>query len=94
MMEKVRLMSERMDRLEGFIVYSAIGGSLGSFGMSRLSVDYKNKDILNVALFPDKIYNANATPIEPYNFAMAFHDLIQYSSSMIAFTNHQLNQAA
>ena len=68
-LDRIRKTADDCTSLEGFMVYSSVGGGtgsgLGSLLLERLSVEYNNKSKLGFTVFPSS--HLSSEVVEPYN---------------------------
>ena len=91
-LDRIRLLSDQCSGLQGFMVYSSVGGGTGSgFGsllLERLSVDYGKKCKMGITVFPSPRISPNIT--EPYNSVFATANLIEHNDVTICLDNEAL----
>lgn len=88
-MDRIRLLAEGCDNMQGFIFTHSIGGGTGSgFAarvLSTLGLDYGKKNRLNVAVVPSSTYSTCST--EPYNAVLALYNIIELSDLAMIVDN-------
>ena len=90
--ERMRLMVEECDNIQGFIFNHSIAGGCGSgFGalcLERLAVDYRKKCKFGFSAFPDD--RRMMTPCEAYNCLLSCHWLLDHLEVCLFLDNHKL----
>ncbi|OMJ66637.1 hypothetical protein SteCoe_36460 [Stentor coeruleus] len=91
-MEKLRILAEACDNLQGFSLYFATGGGSGS-GISsmileRINSEYENKNIISFPIYPSP--EVPKGTLDYYNSAFVTDFLIKYSNSVIVLDNKAL----
>ena len=90
--DRIRLITEECDNLQGFILNHSISGGTGSgFGTlcrKNLAVDYKKKLKIGFNMFLDD--RKSMSPIEIYNGLFGMHQLLENMDCAIILDNHQL----
>jgi tubulin alpha len=88
-MEVVRKLVDSCDGLQGFMVYSAVGGGtgsgLGALIQSRLAVDFPKKCKFSFNVYPSP--EVSTSVVEPYNSVLATHSLLENSDICIVLDN-------
>ena len=81
-LNSIRQLAQRCSSLQGFIFFHSLGGGTGSGFTSRLMeqlrIDYKKKDIIDIAIEPSK--HMSSAVVEPYNSILATSDSIDNDS--------------
>ena len=91
--ENIRKEVENCDSLQGFVVFSAVGGGtgsgLGALLLERMSPDYtKGKYTIGVTLYPSP--NISTSVLEPYNSVLGTQALIEHMNLSILINNQAL----
>jgi tubulin alpha len=88
-LDRIRLLAEDCDNMQGFMFTHSIGGGTGSgftaAVMDRLAVEYSKKIRMNVAVIPSSTYSAVVT--EPYNAVLALHSMVELSDLTMIVDN-------
>ncbi|KAL4477992.1 hypothetical protein ABPG72_013400 [Tetrahymena utriculariae] len=93
-LDQIRLESDKCDNLQGFIIHRSINGGtgagVGNLIADRLSIDYNKKVKINSLLFPSN--NIANEVVEPFNFVLGMHDILNNLDMSIMFQNEQIYQ--
>lgn len=93
-MDCIRKLDENCDGLQGFFIYSSVGGGTGSGHTSSIiesiSRDYCKKPKLGFQIFPSP--NISTSVIEPYNSVLATHYFIDHMDISVILDNQSLYQ--
>eukprot|EP00048_Salpingoeca_helianthica_P023691 m.26305 g.26305 ORF g.26305 m.26305 type:complete len:442 (-) comp8925_c0_seq2:28-1353(-) len=85
--ERVRLMMEQSQSVQGFMFFHSLGGGTGSGFASllihQLCVDFGKKPKMQIAVLPD----SQMSVVEPYNAVLAVHDTIEHIDLTLLFDN-------
>ncbi|KAL8106414.1 tubulin alpha-5 chain-like [Apium graveolens] len=87
--ERLRVLANACDNLQGFMVFNGVGGGtgsgLGSMLLEDLSVIYGKKSKLAFSVYP----SAEISPIivEPYNTVLSTHSLIEHADLVVPLDN-------
>lgn len=88
-MQKIRLLAERCERIDRFILNHAVGGGTGSglgmLIMERLTCDFRKILKVSVDVFPSP--NISTCIVEPYNTILTSNLLIDFCELSIIFDN-------
>ncbi|KAK6152881.1 hypothetical protein DH2020_012520 [Rehmannia glutinosa] len=78
--------------LQGFLVFHAIGGGigsgLGSLLLERLSVDYGEKSKLGFTIYPSP--QVSIAVVEPYNSVLSTHSLLEHTDVAVLLDNEAI----
>ena len=92
--DKLRLIMENCDNVQGFMMNHAVGGGtgsgLGSLIFEKLAVDYKKKARIDFAVYPFNNNYSNNT-VEPYNTLLSTHWSLEHHNISFVFDNRQLH---
>lgn len=91
-LDRLRKLADNCSGLQGFLVFSAVGGGtgsgLGSLLLERLSVDYGKKSKLGFIVYPSpQICNA---VVEPYNSVLCTHALLEHTEVAVMLDNEAI----
>merc|ERR1719249_349236 len=90
--EKVKIIVEACDNLQGFIMTHSVGGGTGSgLGMlilERLAVDYRKKSKIGFEISPSP--NISTCIVEPYNGLLSTHWLLDHTDVSLILDNEAL----
>jgi tubulin alpha len=88
-LDRVRRLADNCSGLQGFLVFSAVGGGTGSgFGallLERLSVDYGKKSKLSFTVYPSP--QVSTAVVEPYNSILSTHSLLEHTDVAVMLDN-------
>jgi len=91
--EKVKIIVEACDNLQGFLMCHAVGGGTGSgLGMlilERLAVDYRKKSKIGFEIYPAP--SISTCIVEPYNGLLSTHWLLDHTEVSLILDNEALN---
>ncbi|MES1921071.1 hypothetical protein MHBO_002665 [Bonamia ostreae] len=80
-LNQIRKVADNCSSLQGFLIFSSVGGGTGSgFGsllLERLSVDYNKKSKLAFTIYPSP--QTSTSVVEPYNSVLSTHSLLEHS---------------
>jgi tubulin alpha len=79
---RIRKLEDNCPRLQGFLVFNAVGGGTNGSGLSsllleRLSVGYGRKSKLNFTIYPSP--QISTCVVEPYNTVLSTQSLLENS---------------
>ena len=81
--DRVRILVDNCDKVQGFVVNHSIGGGtgsgLGALILERMAVDYKKKSKLGFEIHPSSTINGCVA--EPYNALLATHWLLNHTDN-------------
>lgn len=91
-MERFRRLAESCDRVQGFLVTSAVGGGTGSgtgaLLLEALSAEFGKKSKLAFSVFPSP--RLSTAVVEPYNTVFAVHSLLEHTDVAVVLDNEAL----
>lgn len=91
-MDRIRKLADNTNGLQGFLVFSAVGGGcgsgLGSLILDQLKTDYPKKSRLAFTIYPSpQISNA---VVEPYNSILSTHSLLSSTDVAVMLDNEAI----
>lgn len=91
-MDRIRKLADNCTGLQGFLVFTAVGGGtgsgLGSLVLDQLKKDYPKKSRLGFTVYPSpQISNA---VVEPYNAILSTHALLQSTDVAVMLDNEAI----
>jgi tubulin alpha len=88
-LDRIRKLTDQCTGLQGFLVFSSVGGGTGSgFGallLERLSVDYGKKPKLAYTVYPAP--QISTAVVEPYNSVLSTHALLEHTDVCVIVDN-------
>jgi len=88
-LDRIRKLSDACTGLQGFLVFSSVGGGTGAgFGallLERLSVDYGKKPKLGFTVYPAP--QVSTAVVEPYNSVLSTHALLEHTDVCVILDN-------
>ncbi|KAJ6702764.1 TUBULIN [Salix viminalis] len=91
-LDRVRKLADNCTGLQGFLVFSAVGGGtgsgLGSLLLERLSVDYGKKSKLGFTIYPSP--QVSTAVVEPYNSVLSTHALLEHTDVTVLLDNEAI----
>jgi len=85
-------LAEDATGLQGFLIFSSVGGGtgsgLGSLLSERLSVDYGKKSKLGFSIYPSP--QISTAVVEPYNSILSTHALLEHTDVAIMLDNEAI----
>ncbi|KAH7512852.1 hypothetical protein FEM48_Zijuj12G0134100 [Ziziphus jujuba var. spinosa] len=91
-LDRVRKLADNCTGLQGFLVFSAVGGGtgsgLGSLLLERLSVDYGKKSKLGFTIYPSP--QVSTAVVEPYNSVLSTHSLLEHTDVAVLLDNEAI----
>jgi tubulin alpha len=88
-LDRVRKLTDACTGLQGFLVFSAVGGGtgsgLGALLLERLSVDYGKKPKLGFTVYPSP--QVSTAVVEPYNSVLSTHALLEHTDVCVILDN-------
>jgi tubulin alpha len=88
-LDRIRKLTDACTGLQGFLVFSAVGGGtgsgLGSLILERLSVDYGKKPKLGFTVYPAP--QVSTAVVEPYNSVLSTHALLEHTDVAVILDN-------
>jgi len=88
-LDRIRKLSDACTGLQGFLVFSSVGGGtgsgLGALLLERLSVDYGKKPKLGFTVYPAP--QVSTAVVEPYNSVLSTHALLEHTDVCIILDN-------
>eukprot|EP01084_Bolivina_argentea_P006008 11369_1 len=91
--DKLRLMVEECNNLQGFIINHSFGGTGSGYGalcLERLAVDYRKKSKIGFEIFLDE--QKSKSPSVIYNTLLCIHWLLDHTEASIFLDNIQLHK--
>jgi len=91
-LDRIRKLADNCAGLQGFLVFKAVGGGIGS-GLSpllleRLSVDYGKKSKLSFTVYP--LPQVSTSGVEPYNSVISIHSLLEHTNVVVLLDNEAI----
>ena len=91
-LDRIRNLADQCTGLQGFLVFSAVGGGtgsgLGSLLLERLSVDYGKKSKLGFTIYPSP--QISTAVVEPYNSILSTHSLLEHTDVAVMLDNEAI----
>lgn len=91
-LERIRLLSENCEGLQGFLIFHSFGGGTGSgFGsllMQKLSQIYGKKSKLEFSIYPSP--KISTSVVEPYNSILTTHTTLDHSDCSFLVDNEAI----
>lgn len=91
-LDRIRKLADNCSGLQGFLVFSSVGGGtgsgLGSLLLERLSVDYGKKSKLGFSVYPSP--QVSTSVVEPYNSVLATHALLEHLDVGVMLDNEAI----
>ncbi|CDF36897.1 alpha-tubulin [Chondrus crispus] len=91
-LDRIRKLADNCTGLQGFLVFSSVGGGtgsgLGSLLLERLSVDYGKKCKLGFTVYPSP--QVSTSVVEPYNSVLATHSLLEHLDVGVVLDNEAI----
>jgi len=91
-LDRIRKLADNCSGLQGFLVFSSVGGGtgsgLGSLLLERLSVDYGKKSKLGFTVYPSP--QVSTSVVEPYNSVLATHALLEHLDVGVMLDNEAI----
>ncbi|KAM9339216.1 tubulin alpha-1C chain-like [Symphorus nematophorus] len=91
-MDKIRKLAVQCAHLQGFLVFSSVGGGTGSgftaLLMENLSAEYGKKSKLQFSVYPAP--HMSAAVVEPYNSILTTHATLEHSNCVFMVDNEAL----
>jgi tubulin alpha len=88
-LDRVRKLTDACTGLQGFLVFSSVGGGtgsgLGALLLERLSVDYGKKPKLGFTVYPSP--QTQTAVVEPYNSVLSTHALLEHTDVCVILDN-------
>jgi len=88
-LDRVRKLTDSCTGLQGFLVFSSVGGGtgsgLGALLLERLSVDYGKKPKLGFTIYPAP--QVSTAVVEPYNSVLSTHALLEHTDVCVILDN-------
>jgi len=88
-LDRIRKLSDACTGLQGFLVFSSVGGGtgagLGALLLERLSVDYGKKPKLGFTVYPAP--QVSTAVVEPYNAVLSTHALLEHTDVCVVLDN-------
>jgi tubulin alpha len=88
-LDRIRKLTDACTGLQGFLVFSSVGGGtgsgLGALLLERLSVDYGKKPKLGFTVYPAP--QVSTAVVEPYNSVLSTHALLEHTDVCIILDN-------
>jgi tubulin alpha len=91
-LDRIRKLADNCTGLQGFLVFSSVGGGtgsgLGSLLLERLSVDYGKKSKLGFTVYPSPAVSTSV--VEPYNSVLSTHSLLEHTDVAVMLDNEAI----
>lgn len=91
-LDRIRKIADNCSGLQGFLIFSSVGGGtgsgLGSLLLERLSVDYGKKSKIGFTVYPSPLVSTSV--VEPYNSVLATHALLEHLDVGIVLDNEAI----
>jgi len=91
-LNRIRLLADQCQGLQGFILFHAVGGGtgsgLGALLLERLSVDYGKKSKLAFTVYPSP--QVSTAIVEPYNTVLSTHALLEHTDVDVILDNEAI----
>merc|ERR1712134_55091 len=91
-LNRIRLLADQCQGLQGFILMHAVGGGtgsgLGALLLERLSVDYGKKSKLAFTVYPSP--QVSTAIVEPYNTVLTTHALLEHTDVDVILDNEAI----
>jgi len=91
-LDRLRILADQCDALQGFLISHSVGGGTGSgFGsllLERLSVEYAKTSKLDFCIYPSP--NLSTSVVEPYNSILATHALLEHTDVAVLLDNEAI----
>lgn len=91
-LDRVRKLADNCSGLQGFLVFSSVGGGtgsgLGSLLLDRISCDYGKKSKLGFTVYPSP--QVSTSVVEPYNSVLATHALLEHLDVGVVLDNEAI----
>lgn len=91
-LDRIRKLADNCTGLQGFLVFSSVGGGtgsgLGSLLLERLSVDYGKKSKLGFTVYPSP--QVSTSVVEPYNSVLSTHSLLEHTDVAVMLDNEAI----
>jgi len=88
-LDRIRKLTDACTGLQGFLVFSSVGGGtgsgLGALLLERLSVDYGKKPKLGFTIYPAP--QISTAVVEPYNSVLSTHALLEHTDVCVILDN-------
>ena len=95
-LDRIRKLADKCTGLQGFLVFSAVGGGtgsgLGALLLERLSVDYGRKSKLGFTVYPSP--QVSTAVVEPYNAVLSTHSLLEHTDVVCMLDNEAIYDIA
>lgn len=91
-LDRIRKLADNCSGLQGFLVFSSVGGGtgsgLGSLLLDRISCDYGKKSKLGFTVYPSP--QVSTSVVEPYNSVLATHALLEHLDVGVVLDNEAI----
>eukprot|EP01083_Nonionella_stella_P116613 346595_1 len=91
--DRLRMLVDNCDNVQGFILNHAVGGGtgsgLGALILERIAVDYRKKSKLGIEVYPFNNHLSTCV-VEPYNALLTAHWLLDHTEMAFVFDNRKL----
>lgn len=91
-LDRIRKLADNCTGLQGFLVFSSVGGGtgsgLGSLLLDRISFDYGKKSKLGFTVYPSP--QVSTSVVEPYNSVLATHSLLEHLDVGLVLDNEAI----
>jgi len=90
--DRLHKLADQCSSLQGFLIYSSLGGGTGSgFGsllMERISADFPKKSKLGFNIYPSP--RVSTAVVEPYNTVLSTHALLEHNDVTVVLDNEAI----
>lgn len=91
-LDRIRRLADNCSGLQGFLIFSSVGGGtgsgLGSLLLERLSVDYGKLSKIGFTVYPSP--QVSTSVVEPYNSVLATHTLLEHVDVCVMLDNEAI----
>lgn len=91
-LNRIRKLADNCSGLQGFLVFSSVGGGtgsgLGSLLLDRISCDYGKKSKLGFTVYPSP--QVSTSVVEPFNSVLATHALLEHLDVGVVLDNEAI----
>ena len=85
---------EACEQFGGFLIMNGLSGGTGtgcmSLAVERLSVDYGKINKTAFCVHPSALSNKGFSVVEPYNFMLSTHGLLEHIDGVVVLDNESL----
>lgn len=91
-MDVIKCEIEKCEQIDCFLIFNSFSGGTGSgmtsLVLSNMSVDFGRVKKITVSLYPSS--QIASSPVEIYNFTLAFHGSLEYSDLNFCYDNEAI----